>query len=126
MNKVIRHWRSGDFKRSKFYFGWMPPHPSFFMRKKVYDKVGLFNCSLRSAADYEIMLRVLLKYRFNSVYIPEVLVKMRTGGVSNSSLRHRIRANKEDRLAWRLNNIQPYFFTIPLKPLRKIAQFFIK
>lgn len=126
LTKVIRTWHSGSFSKKKFYFGWMPPHPTFFVRKKVYDEVGKFNCALRSAADYEFMLRVLLKNEHTPYYIPEVLVKMRAGGMSNASFRHRLRANKEDRQAWRLNNIKPYFFTIPFKPLRKVFQFILK
>ena len=72
------------------------------------------------------MLRVLLKNNFNVTYLPEVLVKMRTGGMSNATVLNRIRANREDREAWRINNIRPYFFTIPFKPLRKVLQFIIK
>lgn len=126
LNKITRTWHSGAFSKKKFYFGWMPPHPTFFVRKTVYENIGTFNCSLRSAADYEFMLRALLKNDHKAAYIPEVLVKMRTGGMSNATLSHRIRANREDREAWRLNNIKPYFFTIPFKPLRKVLQFIIK
>jgi glycosyltransferase len=126
LNKVTRTWRSGSFSKKKFFYGWMPPHPTFFVRRKVYETIGNFNCSLRSAADYEFMLRVLLKYDHNVQYLPEVIVKMRTGGMSNASFRHRIRANREDREAWRINNIRPYFFTIPFKPLRKVFQFIAK
>jgi glycosyltransferase len=126
LNKVTRTWKSGNFSKKKFYYGWMPPHPSFFVRKKVYETVGNFNCALRSAADYEFMLRVLLKFDHNVHYIPETLVKMRTGGISNATFMNRIRANREDREAWRMNNIRPYFFTIPFKPLRKVFQFLAK
>jgi len=126
MNKIIRTWRSGHFKKKNFYYGWMPPHPAFFVRKEVYEKVGLFNTQLKSAADYEMMLRILLKNHCTSAYLPEVLVKMRTGGMSNASFRHRLNANNEDRLAWKMNNLQPYFFTRYAKPLRKLGQFFIK
>lgn len=126
LNKVTRTWRTGNYTRRKFYFGWMPPHPSFFVRKTVYEKIGVFNCSLRSSADYEFMLRALLKYDYKAHYIPEVLVKMRIGGMSNVSLKHRWRANREDREAWALNGLQPYFFTVPFKPIRKIFQFIIK
>lgn len=83
----------------------------------------MFNTSLRSAADYELMLRVLLKYNARVRYIPEVLVKMRAGGMSNASLTNRFRANQEDAMAWKLNGLKPYFFTMWLKPLRKIFQF---
>ena len=126
LQKVTRTWHSGKFSKRKFYYGWMPPHPTFFVRREVYEKIGSFNSSLRSAADYEFMLRVLLKNDFKVSYIPEVLVKMRTGGMSNATLRHRLRANREDREAWRINNITPYFFTIPFKPLRKVLQFIFK
>lgn len=126
LNKTVRVWRSGSFKRSNFNFGWMPPHPTFFVRKEVYEEVGLFNLSLKSAADYELMLRILYKHKFNAAYLPEVLVKMRAGGVSNGSFKKRLRANKEDRMAWKLNELHPYFFTLYLKPLRKVFQFINK
>jgi glycosyltransferase len=123
LNKITRTWKAGTFTKKKFYYGWMPPHPAFFVRRKVYETVGNFNLALRSAADYEFMLRVLLKYDHHVRYIPEVLVKMRVGGISNATFRNRIRANREDREAWRINNIRPYFFTITFKPLRKVFQF---
>ena len=126
LSKVIRVWKSGRFKRSNFNFGWMPPHPTFFVRREVYEKAGMFNLSLKSAADYEVMLRILYKHKFNAAYLPEVLVKMRAGGVSNGSLRKRIRANREDRMAWKMNELNPYFFTLYLKPLRKVFQFIVK
>lgn len=120
---VIRTWRAGLFKKRNFYYGWMPPHPTFFVRRQVYEKAGLFNTNLRSAADYELMLRMLVKHNINARYIPEVLVKMRAGGMSNASLKNRIKANKEDLLAWKLNDLKPHFFTTWLKPARKIFQF---
>lgn len=126
LNKVVRTWKSGNFSRRNFYYGWMPPHPTFFVRKKVYDKVGLFNSDLRSAADYELMLRILIKYEIPTHYIPEVIVKMRSGGMSNASFKSRITANKEDRLAWKLNGLEPHFFTLYAKPIRKISQFLIR
>lgn len=126
LQKVVRTWRSGKCRPSAFYYGWMPPHPTFFVRKEVYDKVGFFTTDLRTAADYELMLRILLKHKFSTAYLPEVLVKMRAGGMSNASLRHRLNANKEDRQAWKLNELNPYFFTLYFKPLRKIFQFLRK
>ena len=104
----------------------MPPHPTFFVRKTVYDQVGLFDTRLRSAADYEMMLRILLKHKMRAAYIPQVTVKMRTGGMSNATVKNRIRANREDRQAWRINGLKPYFFTLYLKPLRKLPQFLKK
>lgn len=125
-DKVVRTWKTGPFRKKNFYYGWMPPHPTFFVRRSVYDVAGVFDLSLRSAADYELMLRVLLKHGLSAHYIPRVIVKMRAGGMSNASLWNRLRANKEDRLAWKLNGLEPYFFTLYIKPLRKIHQFIIK
>lgn len=125
-DNVVRIWRSGNFRKSNFYYGWMPPHPSFFVRRSAYEKYGTFNLSLKTAADYEIMLRFLLKHGLNAKYLPGVLVKMRTGGASNASIKARWKANREDREAWRLNGLRPWFFTLALKPLRKIKQFIIK
>jgi glycosyltransferase involved in cell wall biosynthesis len=125
-SRVTRTWKSGACDSRSFYWGWMPPHPTFFVRRSVYDQVGLFNTRLRSAADYEMMLRILVKHQLPVAYLPEVIVKMRRGGMSNASVNNRIRANREDREAWRINGLKPYFFTLYLKPLRKITQFIKK
>ena len=126
LNKVVRTWKAGSFTKNSFYYGWMPPHPSFFVRKKVYDRLGSFNLELKTAADYEIIIRFLLKNELKAAYLPEVLVKMRAGGASNASLLQRIRANREDRRAWKMNGLHPKLVTLILKPLRKINQFLIK
>ena len=122
-NKLIRHWKSGNFKKNSFFYGWMPPHPTLFLRRRVYDKVGFFNLALKNSADYELMLRIFVTHDFTIRYLPRVIVKMRTGGASNASFMRRIDANKEDRLAWKINDLKPYFFTLYLKPIRKIFQF---
>lgn len=124
--KVIRYWRSGPFNHRRFYWGWMPPHPTFFVRRKIYKNYGYFNLNMGSAADYELMLRFLVKHRTSSFYIPKILTKMRSGGVSNVSLKNRLRANYYDRLAWKVNGLNPYPWTLFLKPIRKIPQYFIK
>jgi glycosyltransferase involved in cell wall biosynthesis len=124
--KAVRYWRAGPYEKKKFYWGWMPPHPTFFVRRPVYEKFGGFNLNLGSAADYELMVRFLLKHNINAVYIPEVLVKMRTGGKSNASLKNRLIANRFDRMAWKVNGLNPYPWTLTVKPLRKIGQYFFK
>ena len=126
IEKIARTWRSGKFRRNALYYGWMPPHPTFFARKEVYELVGLFDTSLRNAADYELMLRILLKHEINAGYLPQVLVKMRRGGFSNAKLIHRLRANSEDFRAWQLNGLKPKLLTRYLKPLRKIPQFLFR
>lgn len=123
-DKVYRYWRSGEYNAERFYHGWMPPHPTFFVRRAFYEKYGSFNLALGSSADYELMLRFLLKHGAKAVYIPDVLVKMRTGGVSNASFRNRLRANRMDRLAWRINGLHPRPWTMYMKPLSKLNQFF--
>ena len=124
--KVVRDWKAGAYDQQLFFYGWMPPHPSFFVRKQLYEQCGVFNTSFRYSADYELMLRFLLRYHAPAAYLPEVAVKMRMGGQSNASLKNRWKANREDRRAWAVNGLTPYFFTIPLKPFRKIGQFLIK
>jgi len=126
LNKVVRYWVSGKFKRSSFKQGWMPPHPTFFTLKSCYNEFGTYNLSLRSAADYELMLRFLYKEGIVPAYLPEVVIKMRVGGQSNVTLKNRLKANKEDQKAWQLNGIKPAWYTLKMKPLRKIGQFIKK
>jgi len=123
--RVVRSWRSGGYDRKTFYWGWMPPHPTFFVRKTVYEKYGKFNIDFGSAADYELMLRFLLKFKISTAYIPEVLVNMRVGGISNATIKNRLKANIMDRKAWRINGLRPYPWTLFLKPLRKLSQFIL-
>jgi glycosyltransferase len=123
ISRITRVWKSGPFHINNFFWGWMPPHPTFFVRRTVYEKYGMFNLNLGSAADYELMLRFLVKHKITMAYIPEVLVKMRAGGVSNVSLRNRLKANRMDRKAWEVNGLEPFPWTTCLKPLRKIGQF---
>ena len=121
--KIKRKWIAGPFSKKQFYRGWMPPHPTFFVKREVYDKFGLFNTQLKSAADYELLLRFIFINRIKTEYLPEVLVHMRAGGQSNSSLKNRIAAHMEDRAAWKINQIRPKWFTLMMKPMRKIKQF---
>lgn len=123
-DKIIRIWKSGQYHQNSFLFGWMPPHPTFFVKKNVYDKLGVFNTTFTSAADYELMLRFIYHHKITIAYLPIFTVKMRVGGKSNITIKNRWLANKEDKKAWLINGLKPYFFTLYLKPLRKITQFF--
>jgi len=123
-SKVTRTWLSGDYKENSFMKGWMPPHPTFFVKTECYKKFGNYSLELKSAADYELMLRMIHKHKIVLSYLNEITVKMRVGGVSNSSLKNRLNANKEDRRAWEMNNLKPGFFTLIRKPLSKVFQFF--
>jgi glycosyltransferase involved in cell wall biosynthesis len=122
-DKVIRYWRSGEYKRERFIWGWMPPHPAFFVKRFVYEKYGLFNLDFPIAADYELMLRFLYKFGISTIYIPEVLVKMRTEGNSNPGLSVTPRALQENYRAWKINGLKPNLITFVMKPLSKLGQF---
>lgn len=123
-SKVVRRWKSAPFNKRLFYDGWMPPHPTFFVRRAAYEKYGAFNTTLGSAADYELMLRFLLKFGVSAEYIPMALVVMRTGGVSNRSLVNRLKANMNDRKAWKMNGLKPHRWTLLMKPFSKMSQFY--
>ena len=121
-NKVVRHWKSGDFIKKRFKFGWMPPHPAFFVKRKIYEKYGMFNLDFPLAADYELMLRFLYKYGVSAVYIPKVLVKMRNGGTSQP-WSYTAKAIIENHRAWKINGLYTNMLTFIFKPLSKIFQY---
>lgn len=123
IHKVQRNWIAGTYTPGAFLQGWMPPHPTFFVRKTVYERYGVFNLTLGTAADYELMLRLIHKHGIQVQYIPQTLVHMRTGGASNQSLLARLKANRNDALAWQINQLQPRWYTLYAKPLRKLGQF---
>ncbi len=123
-SKIFRKWKSGHYKHGMFYKGWMPPHPTFFAKKSCYQKFGMFNLNFNSAADYELLLRLIHKHQIKLAYLPEFIIKMRVGGKSNQSFSNRLKANQEDRKAWKVNGLKPKFYTLYVKPLRKIVQFF--
>ncbi len=122
-DRTTRHWRTGIYRPGLFLWGWMPPHPTFFIRRNWYRRYNGFRLDMGTAADYELMLRMIHKHGAKLAYIQKVLVRMRTGGVSNLSLKNRLSANKNDRRAWKINGLKPYPVTILLKPFRKILQF---
>ena len=123
LNKLVRNWRSGNFDRKKLAYGWMPPHPALFIRKRCFDQYGLYDLQYTSAADYDLILRFLYKYQIETAYLPQVLVKMRVGGLSNKTFMNRLRANAEDRAAMRSNGVAFPFLMAAWKPLRKIGQY---
>lgn len=126
ISKTIRYWKSGTYRHGLFGNGWMPPHPTFFVKKDIYIQYGLYNTTLKSAADYELMLRLLHKHKVSTTYLKKTIVKMRVGGMSNASFKNRINANKEDRRAWEINGLKAKWYTLYLKPLSKLKQYFTK
>jgi len=123
INKIVRSWVSGGFDRSKMKNGWMPPHPTFYMRREHYVDLGGFNLKYIISADYDSMLRYLWKNKLNPCYIPEVLIKMRLGGKSNNSFSNILKKTTEDKKVMVENGIGPFRGLLG-KNLSKIPQFF--
>lgn len=124
-SRITRKWVAGSFKKKKFLSGWMPPHPTFYVKRSCYDQYGLFNIQLKSSADYDLLLRFLFVNQLKVEYLPAILIHMRVGGQSTRSFLNRLKAHREDYKAWRLNAQNPHWYTLILKPLRKISQFMI-
>jgi len=121
-NKVVRTWRSGAYSVSKLSSGWMPPHPTFYARREVYQRLGKFDATYRIAADYDCMLR-FLKANIRVEYIPHLQVRMRVGGASNRSLANIVRKSQEDLRALRTNKVGGVC-ALFCKNIRKLPQFF--
>lgn len=121
-DSVVRYWRAGEFAPRKLRYGWMPPHPTFFARRSLYQRFGSFDTDFRIAADYESLLRMLTGLEGKVAYLPEVLVRMRLGGTSNRSLGQIIRKSKEDYRAIRRHR-QGGIGTLLCKNLSKLGQF---
>lgn len=122
-DKNIRYWKSGTYNEESFKNGWIPPHPTVFIKRWVYEKYGVFDLSLAVVADHEILCRFMYKYKVKSCYIPEVLIKMRLGGASNKGIINYIKQNLAIVKTLRKNKIKvsPMFFVI--KPITKLKQF---
>ena len=120
---VKRFWQPGPYKKGAFRYGWVIPHPTFFCRKDIFEKHGYFNDEMQIAADFELMLRFIEKHQIKVGYLPEAIVKMRTGGRANV-LRGMIQGNKEIIKSFRMNDLRlsPWFFVC--KPITKISQLF--
>lgn len=98
-SRIVRHWSNGRFHSEKLRRGWMPAHPTLYLRRSVYERIGGFDKTLQISADYELILRYFLRPSGSSAYIPEVLYKMRIGGVSNRGWRSAIKKLREDMVA---------------------------
>ncbi len=122
---VIRRWRSGSYDPSKLRRGWMPPHPTLYLRRSVFDQYGLYDTSFRIAADYEAMLRYLKTGDISLSYLPAVMVKMRMGGASNRSLKQIARKSQEDFRAIRRHRVGG-IGTLFAKNMSKLGQFTVR
>ncbi|CAN5894797.1 glycosyltransferase family 2 protein [soil metagenome] len=125
-NKIIRIWHGKPFKRYRFRYGWMPAHPTFYIKRSLIEQFGFYLNHYYTAADYEFMARYLYKHRVKAYYLQMLVVKMRIGGQSNKNFRQRLRANRRDYLAMKKNKIPFAFVVSILKPLIKVHQFYKK
>lgn len=120
-DKPYRYWKSGN--RKSFRLGWMPPHPTFFVKKNIYEKYGLFRLDCGVNGDYELMLRFLDKYSISTVWLDKVFVYMCAGGKSNNGFQSRLNGIIDNKIAWKVNGLSPFFFTLFFKRIQKIPQF---
>lgn len=123
--RIVRRWRAGNVTAWKLSWGWMPPHPTIFVRRELLDAHGPYDTSYRIASDYEAILRWFGKGGIRSAYIPEVLVKMRVGGESNRSLGRILRKSREDLRALHSSGMGSVGALLA-KNLSKLPQFIIR
>lgn len=123
--KVIRRWVSNAFECNSLKYGWMPPHPTMYVRKEVYEQVGEYDEWFHISADYDMILRIF-SAGYKSHYLPEVLVCMEVGGASNKNTKARLSKTQEDYIALKKNHIGAGYFTVACKQLRKLKQFLRK
>ena len=122
-SKVVRNWKSKAYYNRFFENANVPPHPSLFVRSKVYKEIGLFDLKYKLAADYELMLRMFKKHNFKSKYLNRLIIKMRLGGATNQSFLNIFNQNKEIIKAWKNNGLKAPFYLMPLRIFKRLIQF---
>lgn len=122
ITKVIRKWKSGEYTIGKVKYGWMPPHPTYFMKRDRYRDWSVFNLDYKISADYDSLLRYLWCNKAKLAYLPKTITKMRVGGASNRSLKNIILKSREDVKIIKLNGLF-WPVTLLFKNLSKLPQF---
>ncbi len=122
--RVLRYWRSCDYRPGLFLWGWMPAHPTFFVRRRVYDQHGLFDTRLKLQADFELTMRFMELRRIKTMYVPRTWVRMRTGGASNRSIKNVLRGNWESYTACRRHGLGVTPLFMVAKVASRLPQFF--
>lgn len=125
VKNIIRKWTSGYYKYSNLKKGWMPPHPTFYMKRELYNIHGNFDLDFKISADYDSLLRYLWSNKISISYLPKVVTKMRIGGESNRSFMNILKKTKEDIRALKKNNIS-WFYPVIMKNISKLPQFIKK
>ena len=121
--RLVRSWKAGPFTPSSFRLGWVPPHPTFYVRREVAAAVGEFDLKYKIASDYDFMLRAMMKFQFRSAGIPEYLVDFQMGGASSANLRNMIQGNLEC-LDSRRRHLGggPVDLALFIRPARRLSQ----
>ena len=123
LNNPVRYYSSRNFRPWAMRFGYMPAHPSFYAKREVYEKYGLYSLDYKLAADYDMMVRLFCKYRITSRYVNLDFVTMRTGGASTNNVSNRIQLTKEDAIACRRYGIYSNFLMCSVKYITKVFEF---
>jgi len=126
LDKIVRYWRSKNYYKKYFDNGNVPPHPTLFIKKNIYRKNKLFNINFKLAADYEFMLRLFKTNNLTTYYLPQILIKMRLGGVTNKKWINRFKQNIEIINSWKINNITPPKYFLFIRVFKKLAQYLNK
>jgi glycosyltransferase involved in cell wall biosynthesis len=121
--KIFRKWRSGRYSHGKYNWGWMPPHPTFYCRRELFNEIGFYSLGYGTAGDYELLSRFMHKHRFNAFYLKKVMINMKIGGASNKNLSSRVKGLINDFRAMRNNEIRVPLIAVLLKRIRKIGQY---
>tara|TARA_B100000686_G_scaffold345249_1_gene429481 strand:+ start:9299 stop:10030 length:732 start_codon:yes stop_codon:yes gene_type:complete len=121
--KVVRVWKANEYKKNSFQKGWMPPHPTFYCKKVIYDKYGNYDDSFKIAGDFELMLRLIEVYNIKTSFINNNLIRMKTGGISNSGVGSKVIILKEQFRAFRINKISINRLLYIISKLKKIKEF---
>ncbi|KAF0220655.1 MAG: family 2 glycosyl [Geobacteraceae bacterium] len=127
LTKIVRYWRSKPYQQDLFKIGWVPPHPTLYVRREIYKKYGGFDLSYRIAADFELLLRLFETHHIRTAYIPHIMVKMRLGGTTNRNLKNILLQNLEIRRALRSHNMSSSLFAfIAHKTWSRFLQFILR
>lgn len=121
--KIVRKWKSANCTPLLLELGWMPPHPTLFIKKEIYNQYGIYRLDFGTAADYELILRLLYRFKIKTFYVNKIFTKMLTGGISNKNIFNHVSGNKNDFKAMKMHKLSAPFIAIVLKPLQKFIQY---
>lgn len=123
LSRIVRYWKSKPFVPGLFKQGWMPAHPTFFIRRHYFSELGMYDLNFKLQSDFELTMRYLEVFRLYAVYLPVILIKMRVGGASNQSIQNVIKGNFEAYKSCKKNNLKISIFFNVIKVMSRLPQF---